>query len=90
MTSPQEPLVEPTVVLCRCGDDELRVPIWPDRGSYDVPGARVAHLDDRGRWLSHSTARPQTPDGPSGKVISTALFVRNIGVLSRYLAATRP
>jgi hypothetical protein len=34
-------LVEPTIVMCKVGDAELRVPIWPDRGSYDVPDARV-------------------------------------------------
>jgi Peptidase family M1 domain len=32
---------EPTVVLCRSPEGELRVPIWPDRGSYEVPGAQV-------------------------------------------------
>src|SRR5690606_5249472 len=32
---------EPTVLLCRCEGAELRVPIWPDRDRYEVPGARV-------------------------------------------------
>lgn len=38
-------LTEPTVVLCRCPDGELRVPIWPERGSYEVPGAHVQKQD---------------------------------------------
>ena len=42
---------EPTVVLCRCDDQDLRVPIWPDRGSYEVPGARVAHQADQDPWV---------------------------------------
>jgi len=36
-------MVEPTVLLCQCGESEVRVPIWPDRGSYDVPGG--AHVE---------------------------------------------
>ena len=40
---------EPTVVLCRCPEGELRVPIWPERGSYEVPGAQVDRQGDR--WV---------------------------------------
>jgi len=39
-------LTEPTVVLCKVGDQELRVPIWPDRGAYDVPDAHVERQGD--------------------------------------------
>ena len=39
-------LVEPTVVMCVVGGQELRVPIWPDRGSYDVPDAHVERTGD--------------------------------------------
>jgi hypothetical protein len=39
-------LLEPTVVMCKVGDAELRVPIWPDRGSYDVPDAHVERQND--------------------------------------------
>jgi hypothetical protein len=44
-------MVEPTVLLCRCGDDEIRVPVWPERGSYDVTGAHVAHDAGQDRWV---------------------------------------
>jgi len=44
-------MAEPTVVLCRCPDGDLRVPIWPERGSYEVPGARVAHVRGSDRWV---------------------------------------
>ena len=39
-------MVEPTVLLCHCADADLRVPIWPDRGSYEVPGASVERTAD--------------------------------------------
>jgi hypothetical protein len=44
-------MVEPTVLLCRCEGGELRVPVWPERGSYDVPGAMVAHEAGTDRWV---------------------------------------
>lgn len=54
-------MLEPTVVLCRCGDVDLRVPIWPDRGSYDVPNARVEHQEKTDKWV----VRVQAPAAPS-------------------------
>ncbi len=56
-------MVEPTVVLCRCGTTDLRVPIWPERGDYDVPGARVSRRD--GGWL----VRVHAPEAPSQVVV---------------------
>jgi hypothetical protein len=42
---------EPTVLLARCPEGEIRVPIWPDAGDrYEVPGATVARQDGK-RWL---------------------------------------
>lgn len=50
---------EPTVLLCRCDGAEVRIPIWPDRGSYDVPGARVDREGpDRWRVRFDSPGRP--------------------------------
>lgn len=51
-------MVEPTVLLLRCGDQDLRVPIWPERGDYEVPGAQVRREGDR--WTVHVEA-PSTP-----------------------------
>jgi Peptidase family M1 domain len=39
-------LLEPTILMCKVGDQELRVPIWPDRGTYDVPDAHVERQGD--------------------------------------------
>src|SRR5262249_3042079 len=44
-------MVEPTVLLCRCGGTELRVPIWPERVGYEVPGATVARQPGNDRWV---------------------------------------
>jgi hypothetical protein len=54
-------MVEPTVVLCQCDDADLRVPIWPEKGSYDVPGARVEHTVGSDRWV----VRVNAPGPPS-------------------------
>jgi hypothetical protein len=53
-------MIEPTVVLCRCEGNDLRVPIWPERGDYDVPGAHVARQEGN-RWL----VTVQAPTAPS-------------------------
>lgn len=58
-------MTEPTVVLCRCGDDEIRIPIWPNRGTYDVPGAHVARQDKEDRWV----VTVQAPERPSQVVV---------------------
>ena len=42
---------EPTIVLCHSDREDLRVPIWPERGSYKVPGAEVTHEPKTDRWL---------------------------------------
>jgi hypothetical protein len=34
-------MTEPTEVLCRCPQGDVRVPIWPTPDTYDVPDARV-------------------------------------------------
>ena len=52
-------MVEPTVVMCRVGTSEIRVPIWPERGSYDVPDAHVQKDGDD--WV----VTLQAPDRPS-------------------------
>jgi len=52
-------MAEPTVVLCRLADSDLRVPIWPEHGSYEVPGAKVERTGDR--WV----VRVDAPGAPS-------------------------
>jgi hypothetical protein len=56
---------EPTVLLCRSGDQDLRVPIWPERGSYEVAGAQVAHPPDGDRWV----VTVQAPAAPTQVIV---------------------
>jgi hypothetical protein len=49
----------------------------------------ISTLDDQGRWIIDGRIRTR-PGAPDEKVISTDLFVRNVGALSQYLATTRP
>lgn len=58
-------MIEPTVVLCKAGDEDLRVPIWPARGNYEVPGAEVIHADGTDRWV----VKVQAPGAPSQVVV---------------------
>ena len=44
-------MAEPTVVLCHTEKQDIRVPIWPERDSYKVPGAEVSHEPKSDRWL---------------------------------------
>jgi Peptidase family M1 domain len=48
-------MAEPTVVLCKSAEGELRIPIWPERGSYEVPGAAVSHEPATDRWVILAT-----------------------------------
>jgi hypothetical protein len=52
-------MVEPTIVLCRSDEGEVRVPIWPERGDYEVPGGHVSRQGDD-RWIVQVVA-PDTP-----------------------------
>lgn len=52
--------------------------------------AALAALDDQGRWVEPGRMRSFGPDDPTRRVIETRTFIRNVEVLSSYLAATRP
>jgi hypothetical protein len=46
--------------------------------------------DEQGRWVEPGRLRAHGPDDPTRRVIASATFIRNVEVLSAYLAATRP
>ena len=50
--------------------------------------AAIASQDSRGRWLE--AGRLRTSGDSTGRIIRCATFNRNVEILSRYLAATRP
>ena len=49
----------------------------------------IAALDDRGRWVEAGRLRYHGTDDPTRRIIDCQTFMRNVEVLSRYLAATR-
>jgi hypothetical protein len=51
--------------------------------------AVLAALDERGAWVTPGKMRSQGADAATEKVIESQTFIRNLGVLSDYLAATR-
>ncbi|MFM9962763.1 MAG: pectate lyase [Planctomycetaceae bacterium] len=46
-------------------------------------------LDDRGAWVEEGQLRYHGKSDPTRRVIDSGTFIRNIGTLSRYLAAVR-
>jgi PelA/Pel-15E family pectate lyase len=46
-------------------------------------------LDSQGRWVGAGRLRYHGPDDPTTRVIDCATFVRNMGILSSYLDASR-
>ena len=64
-------------------------PVRPNTSLEERVKSAISTLDNQGRWLINGRLRTQ-PGAPDEKVISTDLFVRNIGALSQYLATTRP
>jgi len=51
--------------------------------------AVLKSMDDQGRWIDAGKLRYHGADDPTDRIIDTATFIRNVGVLSRYLAASR-
>jgi hypothetical protein len=46
-------------------------------------------LDDRGAWVENGRLSSQGPDNARRQIIDCRTFIRNVGILSSYLAATR-
>ncbi len=46
-------------------------------------------LDAKGRWIDAGKLRYQGPDDTTDRIIDVATFNRNVGILSKYLAAIR-
>ena len=49
----------------------------------------IDSLDDRGAWVEDGQLRYHGKSDPTRRVIDSSTFIRNIGALSRYLAAVR-
>lgn len=49
----------------------------------------LAAQDERGRWVEEGRLRYHGPNDPTTRVIRCDTFIRNVGILSRYLAAIK-
>jgi Pectic acid lyase len=49
----------------------------------------IAALDKEGRWVEDGKLRFQGPNDPNTRIISCETFIRNVTILSNYLAASR-
>ncbi len=49
----------------------------------------IESLDDRGAWVEDGQLKYHGKDDPTRRVIDSGTFIRNVGTLSRYLAAMR-
>ena len=61
------------------------------QGHVDGVGevAAIQRGDDRGAWVTAGSMRSQGGDDPTRKLIETRTLIRNLGVLTQYLAASR-
>jgi hypothetical protein len=50
----------------------------------------ITSQDARGRWVEDGGMRFHRPKDPAVRVMNSSTFNRNVELLSRYLAATRP
>jgi len=48
--------------------------------------AAIAAMDDQGRWVEDGSLRYHGDDDPTRRMIDSSTFIRNLGVLSSYLA----
>ncbi|HEX8198901.1 MAG TPA: pectate lyase [Isosphaeraceae bacterium] len=62
----------------------------PDEALERRVRAVIAALDEQGRWLEEGRLRAAGPEAPTRRILTTATFVRNLGILAAYLDATRP
>jgi uncharacterized protein YyaL (SSP411 family) len=61
----------------------------PAAGQVAEVKAVLAALDEKGRWVEDGRLKYHGPDDPTRRVIDSRTFVRNVRVLSTYLAAGR-
>ena len=60
------------------------------QGLAEQTRAVLAALDDRGRWVENGRLRAHGNDDPTRRIIDCRTFIKNVGVLSSYLAASTP
>ncbi len=64
----------------------------PARVSESLKGqvkSVIAALDNKGRWVKEDRLKYHGADDDTRRIIDCRTFIRNVGILSRYLAATK-
>ena len=59
------------------------------RGLESRAKSVISALDDRGRWVVKGRLKAHGSDDPTRRIIDCRTFIRNVGILSDYLAATK-
>ncbi len=62
-------------------------PAAPSAGLAAQVKAVIAALDAQGRWVEEGRLRYHGPDDPARRIIDCQTFIRNVRILSAYLAA---
>lgn len=60
-------------------------PRWSPSAAAEAQGV-MAELDAPGRWLEQGRLKTAPPDAVVGRIVRTQTFIRNLGVLARYIA----
>ena len=73
----------------------LKLPVKAPRpkspkGLAERAQAVLAALDDRGRWVENGSLRAHGNDDHTRRIIDCRTFIKNVGILSSYLAADKP
>ena len=65
-----------------------RSPGKPASGQIEQVKAVISSLDGKGRWVEEGRLKYHGPDDPTRRVIDCRTFIRNVGILSAYLATS--
>jgi hypothetical protein len=68
---------------------KAKKPSFPSGNLIKQTQAVIAALDDRGAWVEDGTLTAQGDDDTTRRIIDCRTFIKNISVLSSFLAATR-
>ena len=68
------------------GRGASKVPRKATSSEADRVEAVIAAMDDQGRWVEEGRLRYHGDDDPARRVIDCRTFIRNLGLLSSYLA----
>jgi hypothetical protein len=81
--------LDPAQLTGRKPETAARKPSPPSDTLVRQTRGVIDALDERGAWVENGRLSNQGPDNATRRIIDSRTFIRNVGVLSSYLAATR-